>query len=385
MVNIDCIVVGSGLWGCTIARILAEHGNNVLILEKRKHNGGNSRCHIDSKTGIEVHDYGCHIFHTNNEAVWNFINRFTSFNQYTHKCLAFYNNKHYYLPFGLSLINSFYNINLKPSEVQQFIKNEVLKSKTYIGNNPDLNFETKAISLIGKKIYDAFIKGYTKKQWNCDPTKLPSDIIKRIPVRDNYDLNYYNDGNFQGLPLNGYEKLFNNMLSHPRIKIENNIDYNKWKLAYKNIADCTATFYSGPIDELFDYKFGELQWRSLNFEFETLNKKDFQGTSIINYPDESIPYTRILEFKHFHPENKDLMNSKYTIICREHPLNYKKGLNPYYPINNKSNSELFLNYKNELKKKPNIIIGGRLGNYKYYNMDETVANAIKIVNYFINN
>lgn len=382
MKNIDDIVVGAGIWGCTVARILADNGRKVLLLEKRGDVGGNCRCEIDKNTGIEVHLYGCHIFHTSLDEVWKFVNRFTEFNGYQHKCLALYNDKLYFLPLGLALVNQFYGLNLTPMELPDFIKGE-------IGTNihdPELNFETKAISLIGEKLYNAFIRGYTKKQWNCDPKELSADIIKRLPVRASYDLSYYNDVH-QGIPLNGYSELFKNMLSHPNIHVETNVDWKEWSVleVNKSLIANAHVFYSGAIDEFFNYKYGVLPWRSLKFEFETLNVADYQGTSVINYPDESIPYTRIHEFKHFHPEQKNVMELPMTTICKEYPDNWKSGKEAYYPIDNKTSRELLSVYQNEATKTPNLTIGGRCGNYKYYDMDKAMKNAIDVVNtYMIN-
>ena len=375
MRQIDDIVVGAGIWGCTVARLLAEHGRKVLVLERREAIGGNCRCEIDPDTGIEVHVYGCHIFHTSLDDVWTFINRFTDFNEYQHRCIAIYDNKPYFLPLGLTLVNQFYGLNLTPSELPAFLKNE-------IGDvlNPEENFETKAISLIGKRLYNAFIRGYTKKQWGRDPKELSANIIKRLPVRTNYDLSYYNDIH-QGIPIKGYSEMFKNMLNHPNITVETGIGFKEWMKKQSDELKSLPIFYSGAIDELFDYKYGVLPWRSLRFEFETLDIQDHQGTSVMNYPEENVPYTRIHEFKHFHPEQRDVMNLDKTIICREYPDEWKIGKEKYYPIENAESSRILGLYQEEAKKHPNLIMGGRCGNYKYYDMDKAVKNAIDTVNF----
>ena len=358
MTNVDAIVVGAGIWGCTVARRLAELGRKVLVLEKREAVGGNSRCEIDEATGIEVHLYGSHIFHTSIPKVWDFIRRFTEFNGYQHKGMATYKGKTYYLPLGLSLINSFFNINLKPSEVSGFMSDE--KNS--------------------KAIFDAFFRGYTAKQWGKPPEEVDPSVIKRIPVRNNYDVNYYNDYN-QGIPSNGYTSMFFNMLAHPNITVRCNSDVRlnngKFMVDGDELPD-VKVYYSGPIDALFDYKLGYLPWRTLRFEKELLNIKDYQGTSMMNYPDIDVPFTRIHEFKHFHPEDSITMNMNYTIIMREYPAEWILGDEPYYPIASKHSDELLMYYKEMAMCLPNLVLGGRLGTYKYLDMDKSMDSALSI-------
>lgn len=350
---IDAIVAGAGVWGCTVARVLAEAEKKVLVLEKRPVVGGNVRCKIDDKTGIEIHTYGSHIFHTSDMEVWRFINRFTSFNGYQHKVLAQHNGKTYFLPLGLTLINKFFNVELAPEEVSEFLQKDGHK----------------------EAIFNAFFRNYTSKQWGMPPEKIDPSIIKRVPVRSNYDTNYFTD-HLQGIPSDGYNALFERMLDHNNIEVKTGISFrlNDW---HKYCDNNTIVFYSGPIDELFDFKFGPLTWRSLRFELERIPVADLQGTSVVNYVDADVPFTRIHEFKHYHPENKDVMSCKETIICREYPKNWEIGDEPYYPVNSNESTELLIKYQREAANIPNLVIGGRLGLYRYFDMDKAIANALK--------
>lgn len=365
--QVDAIVAGAGIWGCTIARRLAEARRKVLVLEKRAAVGGNCRCEIDPETGIEIHTYGSHIFHTHNRAVWDFVRRFTEFNGYQHKVLANYKGRVYHLPLGLTLINKFFDVELKPGEVEEFLTEERKQA-----------------------IFDAFFRGYTSKQWGKAPEKIDPSIIKRVPVRNNYDTNYFNDY-WQGIPADGYDKLFERLLDHENIKVECNVDFNL-ELAAKLAHKGARIFYSGPLDRLFDYKFGALPWRSLRFERETLNCRDFQGATVMNYTEAEVPYTRIHEFKHYHPEGKGLgigdqgleknrgwgFDANKTIIVREYSKTWEQGDEPYYPINNPESAALLKRYQDEAAKMPNLIVGGRLGGYKYYDMDQAMAAALEL-------
>lgn len=363
MNSCDSIAVGAGVWGCTIARRLAEAGRKVLVLEKRAAVGGNCRCEIDPETGIEIHTYGSHIFHTHNRRVWDFVRRFTEFNGYQHKVLARYRGRTYHLPLGLTLINKFFDVELKPIEVEGFLTEERKQA-----------------------IFDAFFRGYTSKQWGKTPEEIDPSIIKRVPVRNNYDTNYFNDY-WQGIPADGYNKLFERLLDHKNIKVECNVDFNL-ELAAKWAQRGAKIFYSGPLDRLFNYKFGALPWRSLRFERETLDVRDFQGTSVVNYTEAEVPYTRIHEFKHYHPElvrgEKGEMvrgwgfDANKTIIMREYSKTWAQGDEPYYPINNPESAALLKRYQDEAAKIPNLIVGGRLGGYKYYDMDQAMAAALEV-------
>ena len=382
MKQIDVVVAGAGLWGCTVARVLAEAGRRVLVLEKRAAVGGNVRCEIDSETGIEVHTYGSHIFHTHLDDVWNFVNRFITFNGYQHKVLARYEDKTYFLPLGLTLVNQFYGLNLTPSELPAFIAKEAAGSKEEVG----LNFETQAISFIGRPLYEAFIREYTRKQWGMDPRELSADIIRRLPVRASYDVNYFSDYR-QGIPLTGYNSLFDGLLDHSNISVECNAEYalGEIRLAGGEVhgMEGAPVFYSGPIDALFGYRFGPLPWRSLRFERERVAVQDYQGTSVVNYTGADVPFTRIHEFKHYHPEDAKVMGSASTIICREYPQTWALGDEPYYPVDTPASRELLALYQAEAAKQANLIVGGRLGGYRYYDMDRSIGNALETVRSFL--
>ena len=355
------IVAGAGIWGCTVARVLAEAGKKVLVLERRSAVGGNVRCETDAETGIEIHTYGSHIFHTHLPEVWRFINRFAEFNGYQHKVLANFKGRIYSLPLGLSMINKFFNVELKPCEVEAFMKDEAHSSA----------------------LFDAFFRGYTSKQWGRPPEAIDPSIIRRVPVRSNYDTNYFNDYN-QGIPRDGYNSVFDRMLDHPDITVECGRAFSLDDLTGFSGA---TVFYSGPIDALFGYAFGHLPWRTLRFERETLGIPDYQGTSVVNYTEAEIPYTRIHEFKHYHPEG--LLdgawgfNAKKTVIMREYSAAWKPGDEPYYPVDCEESRALLSKYQDEARKYPNLVVGGRLGGYKYYDMDKSIAAALEAVAEFL--
>ncbi len=373
MQQVDVIVAGAGIWGCTVARVLADEGRKVLVLEKRPRVGGNVRCETDPDTGIEIHTYGSHIFHTHIDRVWDFVRRFVEFNGYQHKVLARHAGKTYFLPLGLTLVNQFYGLDLTPSELPAFIAAESGR-----GTRPRVpaNFEEQAISFIGKPLYDAFIREYTRKQWGTDPRNLSADIIKRLPVRASYDVNYYPDYR-QGIPLTGYNSLFDRILDHPNISVECNVDWLSWRDQSPIANHQAPVFYSGPIDALFGYKFGPLPWRSLRFERERVPVTDFQGTSVVNYTDADVAFTRIHEFKHYHPEDAAVMSAPSTIICREYPQAWKPGDEPYYPVDTAESRERLALYQAEAAKVPNLVVGGRLGEYKYYDIDRSIDRALE--------
>lgn len=350
----DVFVAGAGIWGCTVARVLAEAGKTVRVLEKRAVVGGNVRCETDPETGIEIHSYGSHIFHTHIPQVWAFINRFAEFNGYQHKVMANYKGKIYNLPLGLSLINKFFGAELKPGEVDSFMKDESHASA----------------------IFDAFFRGYTSKQWGRSPEEIDPSIIKRVPVRSNYDINYFNDYN-QGIPRAGYNSVFERMLDHPNISVKCGQAFDLGMLAGLGNA---RVFYSGPIDALLGYKFGHLPWRTLRFERETLDVRDYQGTSVVNYTEAEIPYTRIHEFKHYHPEGhldgSWGFDAAKTVIMREYSAAWKSGDEPYYPVDCEESRALLAKYQDELARYPQLVVGGRLGEYKYYDMDRSIEAAL---------
>ena len=356
--TIDAVVAGAGIWGLTVARRLADAGRKVLVLEKRPVVGGNVRCEIDGETGIEIHKYGSHIFHTHIPEVWEFVNRFVRFNGYQHKVLAHYKGKTYFLPLGLALINKFFDVELKPGEVDGFMRDESHSNA----------------------LFDAFFRGYTSKQWGKPPEEIDPSIIKRVPVRSNYDVNYFNDYN-QGIPLDGYNSLFERLLDHPCIEVRCNaevrLDGGVFKVGGDTLPD-VPIYYSGPIDALFGYRHGHLPWRTLRFEIETLDVADYQGTAVVNYTEAEVPYTRIHEFKHYHPENADAMRFQKTIIMREFSAAWKHGDEPYYPIDNEESRALLVKYQVEAAKFPRLVVGGRLGGYKYYDIDKSIAAALEV-------
>lgn len=358
--NFDCVVVGAGVWGSTLARRLAEAGKQVLVLEKRPVVGGNVRCEIDEKTGIEIHTYGSHIFHTQIPEVWEFINRFVSFNGYQHKVVARHKGKDYFLPLGLSLINKFFNVELRPSEVDAFMADESHS----------------------KAIFDAFFRNYTSKQWNKAPEEIDPSIIKRVPVRNTYDVNYFNDY-WQGIPVEGYNALFERLLDHPNIEVRCNTSFSLSNLS--NFSNVSNIYYSGPIDALFNYKHGALPWRTLRFETERVPVADAQGTSVVNYVDADVPFTRQHEFKHYHPEPvgplsqaESIKSGKETILMREYSATWKLGDEPYYPVNNPESAALLEMYMAEAAEIKNLVVGGRLGEYKYFDIDKAMKAALEM-------
>jgi UDP-galactopyranose mutase len=358
------LVVGSGFFGLTFAQQLAENNEEVLIIEKRSHIGGNSYSEFDKETGIEIHKYGSHLFHTSNENIWEYCNRFTKFTDYRHVVWSKHNEKIYSMPINLATITSFFEKSMSPNEAKQLIAEQALEIK-----DPS-NLEEKAISLIGRPLYEAFIKGYTQKQWQTDPKDLPQEIITRLPVRYNFNNSYFND-KYQGLPVNGYTEWAKNMINNKNISIQFNTDFFDIK---DNIDKDTIVVYTGPIDRYFNYEFGELSWRTLDFEWEVHNLSDYQGTSVINYSDLDSAFTRIHEFRHLHPERN--YSEEKTIISKEYSRFAGKGDEPYYPINSKKDRDMLKLYREKAALEKNIIFGGRLGTYQYLDMHMAIGSAL---------
>jgi UDP-galactopyranose mutase len=365
--NYDYLIVGAGFFGSVLAeRIANDLDSKVLVIDKRTHIGGNCYPEIELQTGIEIHKYGTHIFHTSSKKVWDYITKFTEFNSYHHQVLTTYKNKVYQMPINLETINSFYNLNMRPCEAKEFIENEISKEGII---NPT-NLEEKAISLIGRPLYEAFIKGYTIKQWDKDPKELPPDIITRLPVRYNYNEEYFVDARWQGIPLKGYTAVFESLLDSPNIDIKLNCDY----FENKNSFDIREKLiYTGPIDQFYDYKFGKLGWRSISLKRKIVDVEDYQGTSVMNYADIETKFTRIHEPKHLHPERENTIHK--SVIFFE-ASNSDEEI-PFYPVGTKMDNELFNRYKDLSEKEDKIIIGGRLGDYSYYDMDKTILAALK--------
>lgn len=363
------LIVGAGFFGSVIAeRIANDKGEKVLVIDKRDHIGGNAYSEIDEETGIEYHKYGTHIFHTSNEKVWNYLRKFTDFNGYKHQVLSMYKNKVYQMPINLETINSFYGINLKPYEVDTFLKTEFDKEKIEMPKN----LEEKAISLIGRPLYEAFIKGYTIKHWDKDPKDLPASIISRLPFRKNYNESYYFD-KWEGIPLNGYTAIFKNLLSNKK-NIEVKLNTNFFQIKDQLPKSCTIV-YSGSIDSYFNFKFGKLEYRTIDLEKEIIKVEDYQGTSVMNYPEQSVKYTRIHEPRHLHPERN--YTKEKTIIFKEY-TKFDTEDKPFYPIQTENNKQLLNKYLEERNKCKNVIFGGRLGDYQYYDMHQVIGSALNV-------
>jgi len=364
----DYLVVGAGLYGAVFAREAKNTGKSVLVIDKRPNIGGN--VYTENIEGINVHKYGAHIFHTNNKKVWNYVNRFIEFNRFTNSPIANYKGELYSLPFNMYTFNKMWNI-VTPEEAVARIEEQ----KKEAGIVEAKNLEEQAISLVGKDIYEKLIKGYTEKQWGRECKDLPAFIIKRLPVRFTFDNNYFN-ALYQGIPIGGYTKMIENMLDGIEMKLS--VDYLENKERYSKIAK--KIIYTGAIDAYFDYKLGTLEYRSVKFENEILDKPNFQGNAAVNYTDRETPWTRIIEHKWFEfGKDEDGNDLPRTVISREYSSEWKKGDEPYYPVNDKRNNELYEKYKELAGKEDKVIFGGRLGEYKYYDMDQVIALALDLV------
>lgn len=362
----DLIVVGSGFFGLTVANQAANDGHKVMIIERRNHPGGNAWSYRESSSGIEVHKYGSHLFHTSNERVWKYVHNFTRFNTYQHSVWTRLGNQTLSMPINLSTIQSFYKKILSPSEAKDLIREEVAKS----GILEPQNLEEKAISLIGRPLYEALIRGYTQKQWETDPVLLPAEIITRLPVRYNFDARYFSD-TWEGLPLDGYHAWIEKMLDHENINLVLSVDYQSVRA---EVPSDTQVVYTGPVDEYFNFAHGRLSWRTLDFETEVLEIEDYQGASVVNFADVSTPYTRIHEYRHLHPERR--LEVKKTVISREFSRFAGPTDEPYYPINTSQDRLKLERYRGLAKDLPNVTFGGRLGTYQYLDMHMAIASAL---------
>lgn len=370
----DLLIVGSGLFGLTLAdRAAREHGAKVTVIDNRPHIGGNAYSEIDPETGIEVHKYGAHLFHTSNTRVWEYVNTFTSFTNYVHRVYTNHKGIVYPMPINLGTINQFFNAAMTPDEARALIAEQ---AGEFAGQDPE-NLNDKGISLIGRPLYEAFIKHYTGKQWQTDPKDLPASIIKRLPVRYTYDNRYFND-TYEGLPTNGYTAWLENMADHPNIEVKLGVDYFDESQPFnkKDVRGQLPVVYTGPVDRYFDYELGELKWRTIDLESETLDTGDFQGTSVMNYADESVPYTRIIEPRHFHPE-RDYAKDK-TIIMREYSRFASREDEPYYPVNSAADRSTLLEYRERAEAEPATLFGGRLGTYQYLDMHMAIGAALSM-------
>ncbi|WP_426244848.1 UDP-galactopyranose mutase [Nocardioides sp. LHG3406-4] len=365
----DLVVVGSGFFGLTIAeRCANDLGLKVLVLERRHHLGGNAYSEADPETGIEMHVYGAHLFHTSNEKVWEYVNRFTAFTNYQHRVFGQYAGQVYSLPMNLALINTFFGKSHTPDEARALIAEQAAEFDTAEAGN----FEEKAISLIGRPLYEAFIKGYTAKQWQTDPTRLSADIITRLPVRYNFDNRWFND-KYEGLPVDGYTAWLTKMADHPNIEVRLETDFFDVAEEYKGRVPIV---YTGPVDEYFGNSEGRLSWRTVDLEAEVKHVDDFQGCAVMNYNDQEVPWTRIHEFKHFHPERTYIKGK--TVIVHEYSRAAGDDDEPYYPINTAEDREKLLKYRELAKREQMVLFGGRLGTYKYLDMHMAIGSALSM-------
>ena len=370
----DLVIVGSGFFGLTIAEHAAtELGMRVQVIDRRDHIGGNAFSEDDPTTGIEVHKYGAHLFHTSNERVWEYVNRFTAFTSYQHKVYTNHNGVVFPLPVNLGTINQFFGAAYSPAEARDLIASQAGEFDT----KSAANLEEKAISLIGRPLYEAFIRDYTAKQWQTDPTELPAEVISRLPVRYNYDNRYFNDTH-EGLPVDGYTAWIERMADHPNIDVKLSTDFFDESQPINKSATVgnVPVVYTGPVDRYFDYSAGELGWRTLDFEREVIGVGDYQGTSVMNYADASVPYTRIHEFRHFHPE-REYPDDK-TIIMREFSRFADRGDEPYYPVNTPDDRAALLAYRDLQDGERDVYFGGRLGTYQYLDMHMAIGSALSM-------
>lgn len=373
----DLLVVGSGFFGLTIAERAAEAGRKVTVIDRRHHIGGNAYSENEPETGIEVHRYGAHLFHTSNETVWEYVNRFTTFTNYVHRVYTTHKGVVFPMPVNLGTINQFFQSAYTPDEARALIKEQAGEFDAKTARN----FEEKGIALVGRPLFEAFFRDYTAKQWQTDPQKLSGDIISRLPVRYNYDNRYFND-TWEGLPTDGYTAWLERMADHPNIEVKLNVDYfdESQPLNKRATVGQVPVVYTGPVDRYFDYAEGALSWRTLDFEQEVLNVGDFQGTTVMNYPDMDVPYTRIHEFKHFHPERKDVYASDKTVIMREFSRFAEREDEPYYPVNTQADRDGLLAYRELAKGEQGVHFGGRLGTYQYLDMHMAIGSALSMWN-----
>ena len=361
MGNYDVLIVGAGLYGTTMARRLHEKGKRVLVIEKRDHVGGN--VYTEEIEGIQVHRYGAHIFHTNDKAVWDYVNRFAAFNRYTNSPVANYHGELYSLPFNMYTFNRMWGV-VTPQEAEE----KIAAQRAAAGITEPKNLEEQAISLVGTDIYEKLVKGYTEKQWGRPCAELPAFIIRRLPVRFTFDNNYFN-ARYQGIPVGGYTAMVERMLSGIEVRL--GADYLADKAAWEALADTVV--YTGPIDRYFDYCYGPLEYRSVRFETEVLDMANYQGNAVVNYTDRETPYTRIIEHKHF-----EFGTQPKTVISREYSSEWRPGDEPYYPVNDEKNKSLYERYRALAETDSHVIFGGRLGEYRYYDMDAVIAAALNM-------
>ena len=373
MNHFDYLIVGSGLYGATFAYRAAKAGKKSLVIDKRPHLGGNVYC--ENIEGINVHKYGAHIFHTSNKRVWDFVNSIVEFNRYTNSPVANYKGKLYNLPFSMNTFYQMWGVTT-PAEALAKIEEQKADALAALNGREPANLEEQALTLVGKDIFEKLIKEYTEKQWGRKCTDLPAFIIKRLPVRLTFDNNYFND-KYQGIPIGGYNKLIDGMLQG--IETRTGVDFFKeYKDNWRNIAD--KLVFTGAIDEFFDYRFGKLDWRTVSFKTRIEDTPNFQGNAVVNYTSHDQPYTRIIEHKHFEMFGNDVYACPKTVVSEEYSTEYKEGMEPYYPVNDERNNKLAEEYRKLAEKEPDIIFGGRLGQYKYFDMAPVIEQVLNIEN-----
>jgi UDP-galactopyranose mutase len=369
-VNADLVVVGSGFFGLTIAeRCANDLGLNVLVLERRQHIGGNAYTEAEPETGIEIHRYGAHLFHTSNTRVWEYANRFTAFTGYQHRVFSIYKGRVYPMPINLGTICEYFGRVMTPDEARALVAEQSAEIET----GTAANLEQQAVSLIGRPLYEAFIRGYTAKQWQTDPVDLPPEIITRLPVRYTFNNRYFSD-TYEGLPVDGYTAWLERMVDHPKIEVRLDTEFSSLR---SGLMGHVPVVYTGPLDAYFDYAAGDLGWRTLDFDMEVKATGDFQGTPVMNYADEDVPFTRIHEFRHFYPE-RDWYPKDRTVIMREYSRFAERGDEPYYPINTAEDRARLLTYREMTEGEPDVLFGGRLGTYKYLDMHMAIGSALSM-------
>lgn len=369
----DYLIIGSGLFGATFAYKAKQAGKKCIVIDKRPHLGGNVYC--EKIEGINVHKYGAHIFHTSNKKVWNFVNSIVEFNRYTNSPVANYQDRLYNLPFNMNTFYQMWGV-VTPQQAKEKIEEQranAVEAMKKAGIKEPRNLEEQAISLIGTDIYEALIKGYTEKQWGRKCTDLPAFIIKRLPVRFVYDNNYFND-KYQGIPIGGYNKLIEGLLEG--VEVKTNTDFFENRSYWESIAE--KIVFTGKIDEFYDYQFGKLEYRTVRFEEEIHDCANYQGNAVVNYTEKEIPYTRIIEHKHFEMFGTEVEECPKTVISKEYSTEWKDGMEPYYPVNDEKNSTLYNQYKELANKEQNVIFGGRLAEYKYYDMAPIIEKVLKL-------
>lgn len=372
--NFNYLVVGAGIFGATVAERLAANNKKVLVIDRRPTLAGNIYSERDPETGIELHKYGSHIFHTESDEVWNYITNFSDFNNYVHTVDTRHAGKLYPMPINLDTINLLYGTNMTAEEAEKFVREEAEKDSKALGITDPKNFEEKGITLVGKKLYEAFLKNYTEKQWHTSAKNLSADILKRIPVRFSRDNRYFMTAKYQGIPTEGYTKLVENMLSSKNIEVRLNTDFKDIK---DDLPENIKIIYCGQVDELFDYELGVLPYRSLRFEEEKTTET--LGAAVVNEADKDVPFTRSHDPKYYQVHQPEVLNSKISIISREYPADFEKGGEAYYPVNTEESEKLYQKYVKLAKEKyPNMILGGRLGAFRYWDMDVAIKNALNL-------